>query len=132
MDALPVRAPQQLIANVDSDRIRQALENLLANALKHAPQGVSVELTVSAETGGEQPTARIGVADRGGGIAPELLGRLFERFASSNRASGLGLGLYLAHRIALAHGGSIEVDSVLGQGSTFTLVVPLNSPADDI
>jgi signal transduction histidine kinase len=132
MDALPVRAPQQLIANVDSDRIRQALENLLANALKHAPQGVSVELTVSAETGGEQPTARIGVADRGGGIAPELLGRLFERFASSNRASGLGLGLYLAHRIALAHGGSIGVDSVVGQGSTFTLVVPLNSNASDI
>jgi signal transduction histidine kinase len=65
------------------------------------------------------------VADKGPGIRPELLPHLFERFVADGSTRGLGLGLYLAQRVASAHGGRIEVTSELGVGSEFRIFLPL-------
>ena len=111
---------------VDSTRISQAVGNLLENAITHTPEGGSV--TVSVLEGGD--ALEVGVADTGTGIAPEDLQRLFERFyrgdASRSRATGgTGLGLTIARRLVEAHGGSIEVESIVGEGSRFTIRLPL-------
>jgi signal transduction histidine kinase len=65
------------------------------------------------------------VADKGPGIRPELLPHLFERFVADGSTRGLGLGLYLAQRVAAAHGGRLEVQSELGAGSEFKIILPL-------
>ncbi len=67
----------------------------------------------------------ITVHDTGPGIAPDLLPRLFNRFASGGGNKGLGLGLYLARGIAVAHGGTLTVDSILSKGASFRLALPL-------
>jgi two-component system, OmpR family, sensor kinase len=113
---------------VDPDRIRQALENLLANAVKHSPAGGAVSLQVATLARGGDQAAVITVADEGPGIPPELLPRLFERFAAGPGSTGLGLGLYLASRIAAAHGGTLTVDSAPGHGARFALSLPCEGP----
>ena len=97
--------------------------NLLTNALKYsAPQSqVVVELT--AADGG----VALSVSDRGVGIAPEDLPHVSERFfraKGARRPEGLGLGLYITRLLVQAHGGTLDVESVLGQGSTFRIVLP--------
>jgi signal transduction histidine kinase len=69
------------------------------------------------------------VADKGPGIEPDLLPRLFERFVKAPRSTGLGLGLHLAQQIALAHGGTLEVTSAPANGTTFRLRLPCDGPA---
>jgi signal transduction histidine kinase len=119
-----VRAPDDLVVSADADRLRQALENLIGNALAHGPGGAPVAVQVDREerTGG--PWAVVRVRDAGPGIAPELLPTLFERFARGAGSTGLGLGLYLARGIAEAHGGTLTVESTPGQGTTFHLALP--------
>ena len=109
----------------DRRRLEQALLNLAANAQKFSPSAAEVTLRVARD--GE--TVAWSVTDRGPGIDPEEQARLFERFfvGSSDRsgaAGGAGIGLPTALAIAQAHGGTIEVDSATGEGSTFRLVVP--------
>jgi signal transduction histidine kinase len=111
---------------VDGDRRRleQALLNLAANAQKFSPSGA--DITIAA---GFAPGAVCwAVTDAGPGIGPEEQARLFERFFVGNAdqasAGGAGIGLPTALAIAQAHGGTIEVDSAVGRGSTFRLVVP--------
>lgn len=116
--------PDELIAEVDADRIQQALENLLTNALRHAPDS-PVVLSLRHEQRDDGSWAVFSVQDQGPGIAPEILSRLMERFARGQRSRGLGLGLYLARKIAEAHGGSLTVESALGKGTTFRLAVPI-------
>jgi signal transduction histidine kinase len=116
----------------DHRRLEQALTNLLSNAHKFSPQGSPIHLAVARQ--GQNVTWT--VADRGVGIGPEDRPRLFERFFSAatdaaGHRAGTGLGLPLALAIAQAHGGSIDVDSALGQGSTFTLRVPAKGPPED-
>ncbi len=116
----------QVALVADPDRLRQALLNLIDNALRHSPAGGTVAVGL-ARDGGE---ARIAVRDEGPGIAAEHLPRIFDRFyradAARDRASGgAGLGLAIAREIAEAHGGRIEVSTAPGAGSTFTLVLPL-------
>jgi signal transduction histidine kinase/NO-binding membrane sensor protein with MHYT domain len=105
----------------DRIRLEQVVANLLANALRYG-QGKPVDLTVRAHDG----EAFLQVKDRGIGIAPEARKRIFERFerASSRNFGGLGLGLYIVRQIVEAHGGTIEVESELGVGSTFTVKLP--------
>ncbi len=107
----------------DRRRLEQALLNLLSNATKFGPLGSSVAVSLVAADG----TARIAVRDSGPGISEQDQSRLFERFfvGSGDRSGGVGLGLPTALAIAQAHGGTIEVASAPGQGSTFTLVVPM-------
>ena len=117
----------------DSDRVVQVLVNLVGNAVKFTPAGGCV--TVSAGPDGEQ--VRIAVADTGRGIPPEMLRTVFDRFAQveggdAREKGGTGLGLAIARSIVEAHGGRITVDSVVGVGSTFTVLLPQRSgrPSD--
>jgi len=115
----------------DHRRLEQALLNLLSNAQKFSPDGGVVR--VSVELRGEEVTWA--VSDEGPGIGAEEQGRLFERFFTSvgdaaGRETGAGLGLPIALAIARAHGGTIEVDSTPGRGSTFVLRVPAHGPEE--
>ncbi len=110
---------------IDVERIRQALENLLSNALRFSPGGVPVIVEVNAERREDTSWAIVTVQDSGPGIAPDLLPRIFTRFTSGGSNRGLGLGLYLARGIAVAHGGTLTVDSQPGKGASFCLSLPL-------
>jgi two-component system OmpR family sensor kinase len=110
---------------VDADRLCQALENLLANARTYSPAGAVVTLALAPKTQAGQVWATLTVSDQGPGVASELAPRLFTRFAGGAQSAGLGLGLYLAHAIAAAHGGSLAMDPHPGTGACFVLVVPL-------
>jgi signal transduction histidine kinase len=115
----------------DRRRLEQALLNLAANAQKFSPSGADVTLRVSTETDG---AVRWTVVDRGPGIGEEERARLFERFFVGTSDShvahgGAGIGLPTALAIAQAHGGTIEVDSEPGQGSTFHLLIPAEPTA---
>lgn len=107
--------------DVDPDRLDRILVNLFGNALKYSDG----EVRVAAERNGD--SALITVADRGAGIPPGDLPRLFERYYRGLRheGEGLGLGLFIVKGLVEAHGGAIEVASVPGEGSTFTLRLPL-------
>jgi two-component system, OmpR family, sensor kinase len=122
---IAVEAPPELGVVADPVRIRQALENLLANAAEHSPEGATVAVRVAVESLAEQTWAVVCVQDDGPGISPELLPRLFERFTKTPGSAGLGLGLHLAQQIARAHGGTLDVASTPGQGATFRLALPL-------
>ena len=121
--AIAVDAPDEMIVVMDASRIRQALENLLVNARKHAPGAPIIGLTTAATPTGAN--AVVTVADQGPGIPPAMRVRLFERFARGSESGGLGLGLYLASRIAAAHGGQLTLDPDSAVGATFRLSLPL-------
>ncbi|HEX4512956.1 MAG TPA: ATP-binding protein [Polyangiaceae bacterium] len=121
---LLVDAPPTLDATTDSQRLRQILLNLLANAIKFTEQG-HVKVTVTSE-GAEM---RIAVNDTGLGIPEHLMPELFREFrqletGDGKRYAGTGIGLALSRRLARALGGEIEVVSAVGKGSTFTIVLP--------
>jgi len=103
--------------HVDRGRILQVLSNLLGNALKFVSPGGRIEIAATAAQG----RVRIAVTDTGPGIDPENLHRVFERFwrADRRKERGAGLGLAVAKGIVEAHGGTIGVDSRMGEGSTF-------------
>lgn len=108
----------------DRQRLTQAVLNLAGNAVRHTRPGDTIAVG-SASRGGE---ARIWVRDTGSGIAPEEQERIFERFVRAStgrpREDGAGLGLAIVRAIAEAHGGRVELDSGLGEGSRFTIVLP--------
>jgi signal transduction histidine kinase/AmiR/NasT family two-component response regulator len=110
----------------DADRLRQILGNLLSNAVKFTPQGdVSAQVAV-AQNGG----LKIVVRDTGVGISPEKLPTLFEKFtqadnSATRRFGGTGLGLAICRELTQMMGGSIDVESLEGSGSTFTVQLPL-------
>jgi two-component system, OmpR family, sensor kinase len=126
---VPVQATgaPSLIAIADGERVRQVLENLVANAIKYSPPGKSVELRVSFDDGNGNPRAVLEVLDEGPGVSPEMASKLFDRFSSSADSKGIGLGLHLAKRIALAHQGELDVHSRPERGSCFRLVLPTDS-----
>ncbi len=118
--------PAPVICHVDACRIRQALQNLINNALRYTPEGGEICVTMTSNL----DTVAIGVKDTGAGIAPENLSRVFDRFyredSSRNRQlPGTGLGLAIAQAIIQAHGGKIKVESAgANQGSRFTIELP--------
>jgi signal transduction histidine kinase len=125
--ALSVQAPEPVVGRWDPRRLEQLLTNLMSNAMRYG-KGKSVEIACS----NGQHGAELSVRDHGIGIASADARRIFERFeraVSARQFSGLGLGLHIAHRIATAHGGSIDVHSELGQGATFLVRLPLEPPA---
>jgi signal transduction histidine kinase len=113
----------------DPDRIEQAIENLVGNALRHTPAGGTIVLRATQADG----VATLSVSDTGAGIAPEHLPHLFERFYKADTAraaesAGSGLGLSITRAIVERHGGAIRVTSQPGQ-TTFTVVLPQSAVA---
>jgi two-component system phosphate regulon sensor histidine kinase PhoR len=125
----------QLVVLGDRDELIRVFENLVENALKYAASGKRVEIVLSFGEGLDgHPEARVAVRDHGPGIAPEHLPRLTERFyrvdVSESRAQGgTGLGLALVKHILNRHGGRLTIESVPGQGATFTAHLPLAGAA---
>ncbi len=107
--------------DVDAVRIGEVLANLLANAVDHTPSGGSV--VVSAEPDGEG--VAFSVEDTGGGIPPEALPHVFDRFVKAAGSGGAGLGLAIARSLVTAHGGEISAASEPGRGTTMRFVLPL-------
>jgi len=122
-----VNAPDELLLEGDPDRLQQVLENLLTNAIKHA-NSQSIVIDVTTEQRDDGAWAVIAVQDAGPGIPPDVLPHLFTRFASGMKSRGLGLGLYLARGITEAHNGTLTAESTPGSGTTFRIVIPLQSP----
>ena len=114
--ATEVSAPARV--NADKDLLREAVANLVDNAVRVSPRGAQVTLSVDRGVAGP----RIAVADSGPGIEEDRLPRLFERFQRSD--SGSGLGLAIARRVVERHGGTIRVKTEPGSGSTFTIELP--------
>lgn len=110
--------------HADSDKIKQVMLNLISNAIKYNEEGGEIVITVRED----QKNAIISVSDTGPGIPPESLPHLFTKFyrvpGMEKMTPGTGLGLSICKRIAEAHGGDIEVQSSLGEGSTFTVRLP--------
>jgi signal transduction histidine kinase len=108
----------------DQARLAQVISNLLGNALEHGDPARPVTVQLSGDAG----YLELVVHNDGPPIAPELLPILFDPFRSktarSNRSRGLGLGLFIAERIVVAHGGRIEVSSTTATGTTFTVTLP--------
>jgi signal transduction histidine kinase len=110
----------------DEQRLSQVLSNLLSNALRHTPQGGQI-IVVAQRVAGKD--VRIAVQDNGEGIPADELPHVFERcyradHARSRDTGGSGLGLAITHSLVEAHGGQIGVESVEGEGSTFTFSLP--------
>ncbi len=120
------------LLNTDESKVAQILRNFISNALKFTEHGV-VRVRASA---GRDDTIVFSVTDTGIGIAPEHMHRLFEEFAQidnpmQRRVKGTGLGLPLSRRLARLLGGDVIVESELGRGSVFSLVLPINYAGDD-
>jgi signal transduction histidine kinase/DNA-binding CsgD family transcriptional regulator len=124
---IEVDVASEVLVVADPSRVRQAVENLLANAVQHAPTGTVVSIQVAQKQSGREPSTVITVSDRGPGINPQLLPRLFDRFARSSDSTGLGIGLFLVRQIAEAHGGRLDVTSSSATGTQFSLVLPTSS-----
>ena len=124
-------SPQPIWLNADAARLEQVIVNLLTNAAKYTDEGGQIWLTVLREGG----DCVIRLRDTGVGITPELLPRIFDLFTQAEPSldrsrGGLGIGLALVQRLVEMHGGRIDVRSVLGQGSEFTVRLPaVLSPA---
>jgi signal transduction histidine kinase len=130
---MDIRLPEApVVVSVDRSRMRQLALNLIENAVKYTPRGGQV----SVELGGHDGRAVFTVADTGIGIAPGDLPHVFDRFWRADSArtrtserAGTGLGLAICKWIAEAHGGTFEVQSRPGRGTTFTVGLPRSEPA---
>ncbi len=109
-------------ADVDPERIRQVLNNLLSNALRYTPRGGAVQVRCSAGGAGE---IVLTVEDTGRGIPAEQLPHVFDRFYKSKDSRGTGLGLAIAKSLITAHGGKIVAESVPGKGTTIRVTLPV-------
>jgi len=124
--AISVTAPPNIVTMCDTDRIREAIDNLISNAIKYSPIGGKIGVAVSHEGG----DTIVRVSDEGAGLSPEDLGRLFGRFQRLSAKptageSSTGLGLSIVKRIVDMHGGEVTADSEgPGKGSTFTITLP--------
>ena len=120
-----VHTPVEVVFSADPDRLRQLLENVLTNAVTHAPKQTPILVQVRIEQRMDGPWMLLTVSNQGPGLPPELLPCFFHPFVASSPPTGLGLGLYLANRIAAAHGGTLAIDSLAGQGVQVTLALPV-------
>jgi signal transduction histidine kinase len=124
LEAEPTPAVQ-----ADGARIHQVLANLIANALRYAPQGEQPSPTVRVLVQQAGGAVRVSVSDNGPGLTAAQQAQVFERFwrgdaARSRGQGGSGLGLAIARGIVQAHGGALSVSSPPGQGATFTFTLP--------
>jgi two-component system sensor histidine kinase BaeS len=121
--------PNLPLVEVEPDRIRQILVNLITNAHEYSPERASIQVSVRVADAGVE----INVIDNGPGIPPAQMEHIFERFVRGDagltqRVGGTGLGLAISKSLVELHGGTIGVDSEVGRGSTFTVRLPLAAP----
>ena len=124
-----------LYARVDAFRLQQVFRNVLANAVHHAPDGSTVEVTGGVLANG---SLQVRVADRGPGIPPAELEKIFDTFVQSSRQrdrrGGTGLGLTISRRIMQAHGGRIHAENRAGGGTEMVITLPaervMSGPAE--
>lgn len=120
-----VDTPEEVMVVGDAERLCQSLENLLTNAVAHAYKKTPVLVKLAIEAREDKQMAVLTVSNQGPAIPPDLLPRLFQPFVKSPHSRGLGLGLYLARRIAIAHQGALDMRSA-GDGCVqFALILPL-------
>jgi signal transduction histidine kinase len=120
--SLSVKSMQDsLMVPMDVDKLQQALINIIKNALESIDGAGSIDITVERQAG---ERAVIRVSDTGSGLAPEEVGKIFDPDYTT-KEKGLGLGLPIAHEIIRGHGGTIRVQSGIGQGTTFEIVLPM-------
>jgi PAS domain S-box-containing protein len=125
------RLHELVLVEGDRPRLEQVLVNLLSNAIKYSPRGGSIVVRVD-----KGPQACLSVTDPGIGIPTEEQARLFQRFfragnATTRNYSGLGIGLFISHEIVRRHGGRFQVKSAIGEGSTFSVYLPL-APGQEV
>lgn len=119
---LIVKSTTSVLVWADCARIRQCIDNVLANAIEHSPEGAPINVFVTEKEKDGGTWGQVEIIDEGPGIADDLLPRIFDRFISGHHAkTGLGLGLYLAKRIAVAHGGDIVAEQQAGHGARFVV-----------
>jgi signal transduction histidine kinase len=125
----------ELVGLFDNTRLERVLTNLISNAIKYDPEGNAITVVVAREEGNEQAYAVLAVRDRGIGIPAKDLPHVFEQFRRASNApeyvSGTGIGLASARYIAEQHGGTITVTSKVGEGSIFTVRLPLLLPVSN-
>lgn len=115
------RSPEDMMASGDGRGVIQILVNLLGNAVRHSPEGATVQLSIERRGGMVAAT----IADCGAGIAIADQQRIFERYERvGNEPGGIGLGLAISRRLARSMGGDIELESAPGEGARFTLLLP--------
>ena len=120
----------------DEVRLRQVIGNLMSNALNHTPDGTPVQVRVLAGPRHPVPTVVLEVTDQGPGLRPDQAERVFERFyradtARTRTAGGTGLGLAIVAALVAAHGGTVDLDTAPGRGSTFRITLPLAPEAQN-
>jgi PAS domain S-box-containing protein len=126
--------PTLPLIRASADQLKQVLLNLFLNAAEAMPDGG--RLMIATQTGGGEldvhstDAVRIDVRDTGTGISDEAIARIFEPFFSTKMEKGTGLGLWVSHGIVQAHGGTLKVRSRAGQGTTFTITLPVAGPDD--
>jgi two-component system OmpR family sensor kinase len=128
-------SPAPVVVVGDEPRLHQVIANLLDNACAYSPPGAPVSVRLGTLRRDGRDLVSVEVVDRGQGLSPDQAERVFERFyrtdAARGRArGGTGLGLSIVAAIAAAHGGAVEVDSAVGEGSTFRVLLP-RQPVDD-
>ena len=122
--SLSLQCPEHLYYETNEEALKTIVSNLLTNATMHSPEGGQIEVVCRQV----EQQLWIQVTDDGPGIAPEYHERVFERFfrvdgGRSRAQGGSGMGLAIAKHLAIAAGGRIELESELGQGATFTLIL---------
>jgi two-component system OmpR family sensor kinase len=126
-----VRASSPVIVRADRARLRQCLDNLISNAAGHSPKGAPVNLFARQYEREGHQWAELKVVDEGPGVPEDVMPHIFDRFVTGRSGTGgVGLGLYVANRIAQAHGGKIEVESSPGKGARFNLHLPVYRAPD--
>lgn len=121
----------RVVALADEHAVEQILDNLISNAIKYSPPGTTVDCGLALDGG----TVAISVADQGPGLSEADQANLFKKFSKltprpTGGESSNGLGLWIVHRMAQSMKGNVECQSQLGQGTTFTLTLPLGSTED--
>jgi len=125
--------PPSVVIRADRDKISRVIMNLVHNAIKFSPRGGQVQVAASGEGEGEWVT--LAVRDSGPGIPAGEVDRIFDKFHQVKRnrgrgGAGSGLGLPISRQLVEMHGGRLTVESAVGQGSTFTVVLPLSAQAE--
>jgi PAS domain S-box-containing protein len=122
-----VMAAEPLPVKVDADLLKQALLNVVINGIQAMPEGGTLTLRARREEG----SARVDIRDTGTGIAPEIRDRVFNLYFTTKQ-KGSGIGLAMTYRVMQLHNGSVEFESVPGQGTTFHLRLPLSESRQDM